>query len=119
MSAKNVEQYASELGQYFLCSEAGVSHNCQNYKDMAEALMPLELAIMAYILLGLFPAVNLMYTIRIRSIIFYVQSFVPKGCVTACKTKTTTEVPHNNGYIVQNKISNECSVIANTGEIQS
>ena len=112
LSARNVEQYASELGWYFSCSEVGIGHNCKQYKDNAESNTPLELAITAYILLGLFPAVNLMYTISTRRIIIFLQSFLMrKRLSAACQSKAAAGLPirYKGSNVQRNEFS--CIVI--------
>ena len=67
-------QYEFVFGKYILCSMSGVSSNCQQYKDKIETLTKIELSIAAYILLGLFPAVNLFYAIHAQRLLVCLRS---------------------------------------------
>ena len=73
IGASNQEQVKVIFAQYLLCSESGNS-NCQEYKDRIEASIKSELAMAAYILLGLFPAVNLFYVTDIKRLLLYMRS---------------------------------------------
>lgn len=117
MSARNVEAYAAELGQYFLCTATRTTEDCQHYQDVAETHTPLELAMTAYLLLGLFPAVNLMYAVRVpRWVLVFPQPFVAKktvGWADARQTKAVAILPVHRDFNVQ--LQNDVTVFVNTG----
>lgn len=71
IGASNQLQYQFALQQYFLCSRSGASSDCKQYKDNVEALTSLELSMAAYILMGLFPALNLFYATNTQYLFSY------------------------------------------------
>ena len=65
---RDVEEFTDEVTKYFICEAAGVDPNnpCsrRGFEDLAVPAIPA----LSYILLGLFPAVNLIFAINLTEL---------------------------------------------------
>ena len=66
ISTRNGDQYANEVLKYFLCERSNPSEPCS--RDGYEALSYPVLTSLSYILLGLFPVINLTYVINFQEL---------------------------------------------------
>lgn len=75
ISTRNLAHFAELLGDYFSCEIGG--HNSSNpcSRSEFEALSNAGLAGSAYILLGLFPIVNLLYAVNVQELKVFCRCF--------------------------------------------
>ena len=81
VTTRNVERFAKEVGLYFLCEAVGPEDPCD--RNRFEELLHPELTAISFILLGLFPAVNLVFVINVNELKQWCRRFshyhVPKS----------------------------------------
>ncbi len=73
--AQNGEATTREIGKYYICESGGIDPDDSEECDRSgfQQYKTTELTVCAYILLGMFPAVNLIFVVNIKE---YKQSFI-------------------------------------------
>ena len=64
LGTKNGQRVAEEIGLYFTCESLGTETNCDSERSSYQALLYPALNCLSYVLLGIFPAINLIFAVN-------------------------------------------------------
>ena len=70
VTTRNSRKFADAIAEYWRCETAGVNpeNSCDRLRDLFQPLANPGLTSASYILLGIFPAVNLVFAVNVREI---------------------------------------------------
>ena len=77
LATKNGQRVAEEITLYFTCESLGTEMNCDSQRSSYQALLNPALNCLSYILLGIFPAVNLIFAVNTEEL--------KQWCCRACR----------------------------------
>ena len=64
LATKNGQRFGEEITLYFTCESLGAEMNCDSQRSAYQALLNPALNCLSYILLGIFPAINLLFAVN-------------------------------------------------------
>ena len=77
LATKNEQRVAEEITLYFTCESLGAEMNCDSQRSSYQELLNPALNCLSYILLGIFPAINLIFAVNTEEL--------KQWCCRACR----------------------------------
>ena len=68
VTSHKLQKFSNEVDAYFCCERGGIGNNCHVYQRRFESLTNPALQTIAFILVGMYPAINLVYVIHIADL---------------------------------------------------
>ena len=68
LATKNEQRVGEEITLYFTCESLGTEMNCASQRSSYQALLYPALNCLSYVLLGIFPAINLIFAVNIEEL---------------------------------------------------
>ena len=64
LATKNEQRFREEITLYFTCESLGTEMNCASQRSSYQALLYPALNCLSFVLLGIFPAINLIFAVN-------------------------------------------------------
>jgi len=79
LTARNIDNLVTNIIDYFLCEKDGFDpdHSCR--QDLNVTIDNVTIVTLSYVLLAMFPAVNLIYVINVKELKDFIKKWLPRG----------------------------------------